>query len=284
MIPPDPDTSTWGVSVSHCAFAEIPPGMPYPPRQLLLPGEPAFSWSKGRMLDEYQLIYISGGRGVFESKQTGRVAIQAGHVLVVFPGVWHRYRPAVAAGWEENRIGFEGKVADKTVRAFFSPAKPVITVGQSRELKDLIRSMAGLVDKAPACCHQIIAARAMEAIALVRSLSMALRPADKHTAEKIQRAREYLNQHCKENIDIKDLAAKLGLSESRLRAVFKGETGVAPHQYLLNIRMNLARHWLTDSSLTIGQIAEELGFSSVFYFSRLFKNKVGCAPSVYRKR
>ena len=284
VIPPDPDTAAWGVSVSHCAFAEIPPDSPYPPSPLLRPGEPAISWTKGRVVDEYQLIYISGGRGMFDSKETGRVAIRAGQVMLIFPGVWHRYRPVVSAGWEENRIGFQGAVADKTIRTFFFFFLPVFTVGQNRELKDLIRSMAGLVDKAPACCHQIIAARTMEVIARVRSLSMALRPMDKHTFEKIQRAREYLDQHCKEDIDIEKLAASLGMSQSRLRTVFKEDTGVAPYQYMLNIRMTLARHWLTDSNLTIGQIAEALGFSSVFYFSRLFKNKIGCPPSVYRKR
>jgi AraC-like DNA-binding protein len=251
---------------------------------LLRPDEPAFSWPNGRTVDEYQLIYISAGRGMFESKETGRVAIRAGQVILVFPGVWQRYRPVASAGWEENRIGFQGAVADKTIRTFFAPNNPVITVGQSRELKDLIRSMAGLVDKGPACCHQIVAARTMEVIALVRSLSMALRPADKHTAEKVRRAREYLNQHLKEDIDIEKLAANLGMCQSQLRTVFKEDTGVAPYQYLLNIRMNLARHWLTESNLPISQIADELGFSSVFYFSRLFKSKIGCPPSVYRKR
>ncbi len=168
--------------------------------------------------------------------------------------------------------------------AFFPPEKAVIWVGHDRELLDLMRSVSGLLEQAPAGYQQLMGARTMEALALVRSRAMTVHPVSGEAARKVQQARQYLAKHSRESIDMAGLARDLGLSYSRFRALFKQHTGVAPHQYQLDIRLNLARYWLVDSNLSVTKIAEELGYSSVYYFSRLFKKKVGCPPAAYRQR
>ena len=124
----------------------------------------------------------------------------------------------------------------------------------------------------------------MEVLAHVRALAMSYRRIDRVVARKVQQAREYFLEHKGESIDMVTLARNLGMGYSRFRSVFKEQTGVAPHQYQLDIRLNLARHWLIDSALPVAEIADKLGFSSIQYFSRLFKRKEGCSPSSYRKR
>ena len=168
--------------------------------------------------------------------------------------------------------------------AFFSPAKAVIRVGEDKELKELIRSISRLMSQAPAGYQQMMGARTTGALALVRSRSMSYNSVDREAARKVNTARAYLAKHYREAIDMAGLASRLGLSYSRFRALFKAHTGAAPHQYQIDIRLNLARHWLVDSNMIVTKMAEELGFSSAYYFSRLFKKKVGCPPGADRKR
>lgn len=281
-LPIEEDALRWGLHVLDAGFADIPPGLSYPPGRH--PEEYLFSWDKGRTLQEYQLVYITQGRGIFETSETGRVRIAAGQVFLLFPGVWHRYRPVRTQGWEENWIGFNGDVARRIMGAFFSPEKAVIRVGYDQELRDLIRSVANLMQEVPAGYQQLMAARTMETLALVRSRAMSYHSTDREGTQKVQRARHYLLEHSAEPIDMSGLARQFGLSYSRFRSLFKEHTGTAPHQYQLDIRINKARELLCRSSLSITEIAERVGFSSVYYFSRLFKKREACSPSSYRER
>jgi AraC-like DNA-binding protein len=281
-LPAEKDALRWGICVLDAGHTTVPPGAPYPVG--LHPAGYLFSWKEGRTLSEYQLVYITRGRGVFETRQTGRVRVEAGQVLMLFPGVWHRYRPVRKQGWTENWIGFNGDVADRIMGSFFSPAKPVLRVGHDQELQDVIRSVAGVMRQAPPGYQQIIGARTMEALALIRAKALNASPSDRDLARKVQQARSHLAQHYREAVDMHVLARSLGLSYSRFRAVFKAQTGTSPQQYLINIRLNLARYWLTDSDLTVSEIAANLGFSSAYYFSRLFRMKKGACPSAYRDR
>lgn len=283
-LPAESDALRWGLYVVDCGFGTIAPHADYPGSTTGHPVEYVFSWDSGRILQEYQLVYISEGRGTFESEPSGRCRVEAGHVFLVFPGVWHRFRPLPAVGWQENWIGFGGDVADRIMQQFFSPEKPLIRVGHDYELQDLIRSISGLANEAPPGYQQVVGARTMLALAHVRSRTMSLRPVDREVAKKVQEARHYLATHYDQKVDLEKLARRLGMSYSRFRMLFKAHTGVAPHQYLLDVRLNLARHWLTDSNLTVSEIADRLGFSTVYYFSRLFKKRTGASPSTYRRR
>ena len=127
-----------------------------------------------------------------------------------------------------------------------------------------------------------MAARTTEALALVNSRAMNTHRVDRQVSQKVQQARYHLLEHSAEDIDMEALARSLGLSYSRFRSIFKNHTGTAPHQYQLNIRMNKAHDLLLHSDLSISEISDRLGFSSAYYFSRLFKKRHTCSPSAYR--
>ncbi|MBI9019672.1 MAG: helix-turn-helix transcriptional regulator [Verrucomicrobia bacterium] len=83
-------------------------------------------------------------------------------------------------------------------------------------------------------------------------------------------------------VTVADLADALGLSESRLRAVFKETAGIPLGSYIQNYRINRSMSLLRTSTLSITDVAEEAGFGSPQAFSRIFKKETGQTPRSYR--
>ncbi len=102
----------------------------------------------------------------------------------------------------------------------------------------------------------------------------------------IMRYTEYLNENfSRTDLRISDLANHFHLSETHMRRIFKKELGVSPVEYLAEIRMGNAKRLLaTQRNLSIGQVALECGYTSIYYFSNTFRDKVGCSPSTYREQ
>lgn len=75
---------------------------------------------------------------------------------------------------------------------------------------------------------------------------------------------------------------KQGLSESRFRTLFSAYCGEAPKSYLNRRRLIKAKELLLGSNEKISAIAIRVGFSDPYYFSRKFRQEVGCSPSAHR--
>lgn len=100
--------------------------------------------------------------------------------------------------------------------------------------------------------------------------------------ERAQRAAEYLATHPHEPFDLARLAAHCGLSASRLSHLFKAELGTTPQRYSEDVRLTIARQLVTQTTLPIGAIAAEVGFTDPLYFSRRFRQKHQQPPSALR--
>ncbi|NCA93509.1 AraC family transcriptional regulator [bacterium] len=94
---------------------------------------------------------------------------------------------------------------------------------------------------------------------------------------------KYINENFRSKLTIEMLAKEFSLSESCLSKTFKRETGYNVSEFILNTRINEAKHLLGSTKLSVNDIAEELGFSSANYFGLIFKQKAGVSPLTYRK-
>ncbi len=79
------------------------------------------------------------------------------------------------------------------------------------------------------------------------------------------------------------LARAVGLSPDHFSRMFRRLRGVTPREFILQARIESAQDLLRSSNHSIGRIAEILGYSDVYFFSRQFKEKVGVSPSTFRK-
>jgi len=80
------------------------------------------------------------------------------------------------------------------------------------------------------------------------------------------------------------LAERAGVSEATLARAFRAVTGRGPIDYLIELRMSHARRALRTSRAKVGEIAAQVGIPNIYYFSKLFKKRVGCSPLQYRTR
>jgi AraC family transcriptional regulator len=84
-------------------------------------------------------------------------------------------------------------------------------------------------------------------------------------------------------IDYTALAEELGTSPATFRRRFREATGTSPHEYRLHCRGAEARRLLGESDLPIKQVAMQLGYRDVYFFSRQFRQFTGVPPAAYRR-
>lgn len=94
----------------------------------------------------------------------------------------------------------------------------------------------------------------------------------------------YMNKRITEPITIEEICHEFYISRSSLQALFKTHLNTSPKNYLLNIKLQKSKELIRENHYTISEIAYRLGFSSIHYFSRLFKKYFNITPSAYLKK
>ena len=92
----------------------------------------------------------------------------------------------------------------------------------------------------------------------------------------------YIHQNFKSRIDVEQLAEMEHMSGTVFREVFHRHTGVSPNEYIIRQRMSAACRMLLQTGENVGAVAAAVGYQDPFYFSRIFKKKVGMTPGEYR--
>ena len=94
---------------------------------------------------------------------------------------------------------------------------------------------------------------------------------------------KYFSEHYQENISLDDIINSVNISKSHFIRIFREYTNHTPMDYLNHFRIERAKELLCQTELSIKNISIDVGFSDEFYFSRLFKKRVGVSPQHYRK-
>lgn len=272
----------WGLTISTVGREEIAPGEAYPTK-----GHTDgyyFDLQKGRILDEYQLLYQPEGEGVFCSAHLPETKIKAGDIFLLFPGEWHSYHPSGTKGWKSYWIGFKGKNIDDRVKAgFLSPEKPIYHVGYSNEIIALYEEAYKTAQEEVAFAQQTMAGIVNHLIGKMYSLerNIVLSKDTKHV-DMINKARLRIRESLEDTLTIQEIAQELGISYSSFRKLFKECTGMAPAMYQQSLRLQRAKELLSTTDESIKEIAYRLNFESPDYFSAKFKNQTGMKPSDFR--
>jgi len=272
----------WGLYLTTAGESRIPPDFDYPPRGH--PGGYQFDWRKGRVLREYQIVYISAGQGKLETGRQ-RWRIEAGSAFILHPGVWHRYRPDARTGWNEHWVGCDGPVVRNLARCgFFSPRRPVQRVRDEDLLLAAFSSVIEAIHAGRPALQQVAAGATLYIMSLLYSARQPGQGGPQPVARAIHAAMRQMADPAHDQLPLSHLARGLGVSYTWFRRTFAHHTGLSPHQYRLQLKVGRARALMSETTLTVKEVAFRSGFESEQYFCRLFRRKTGLAPGEWRRR
>lgn len=278
----NPRDVQWGLTVSTVGYEDIGVADTYPTRGHAVGYY--FDIDKGRVLNEYQLLYITEGEGIFNSAHAKDIPLKAGDLFLLFPGEWHTYHPTGKNGWKSYWIGFKGKNVDDRVKAgFLSVDKPIYHVGFSADIIRLYEEAYKRAQEEAPYSQQILAGIVNHLVGLMYALERSMELSkDPTRVDMINLARLRIRESLEVDLTIQQVAEELGVSYSNFRKLFKEFTGISPALYQQDLRLQRAKELLATTTLSIKEIAYRLRFESPDYFSSKFKIKTGKKPSEFR--
>lgn len=276
-----PEDKQWGIFLTVSGKYSATPNSTYPQKKH--PSGYYFDWHSGRVLSEYQLIFISEGKGIFQT-DSGEFEVNAGTIIVIEPGTKHRYKPDTKTGWTEYYVGFDGKLAEHFISNTFNDLRhqPVHHCDNHLEILDSYQKIYDLVRTQKPGYHQIASGLILKMLGYVNAQLKSKNFEGMQVESLINDAKSHIWEHVHENVDMKKFSKSHSVSYSYFRKVFKLYTGIAPHQYCLDLKIMRAKELLVFSGKSVKEITYELGFDSIHYFSRLFKKKTGVSPSQFK--
>jgi AraC-like DNA-binding protein len=259
----------------------IAPHTAYPPRKNDHPAvfRPV---AEGRVLPEFQMVYISEGRGVFKSE--GKTwAVKPGSVMLVLPEIKHLYKPDFETGWHEYWVGFNGDYFKRLLeQGIFSRERMFFDTGLHDNILVIFNQIFDEI-RAQRPLYQFKACAGI--LSLISEVLAHDRRRDQpgYYQKITDKAKYLMEKNIFGAINIAAISDQIGVSASRLNEIFKTHTGMTPYQYYIHIKINKASIVLEEEDIPVQTVALRLGFDDPYYFSRLFKNKTGIVPSKWRK-
>ncbi len=236
----------------------------------------------GRAMKSHALMYILKGEGSFEDEKTPRRRVRPGTFFYLYPNRWHNFDPDPGRCWTEYWVVFDGHEAQRRFGTLFPEKGVIFEHGVDARWVEAYERLYELWFFQPDASrfyidlllHQILA----DCYAAAHKLDFTV-PADIW-----DRAKKALRRKLKEkSFDFEAFAKAEGLSYGGFRKSFRHRLGMAPKQYFLMLKIDRAKELLARPGRSVKETAYELGFEDPYYFSRIFKKKVGVSPDLYRK-
>lgn len=271
----------WGMYVTTVGCSRVEPNDQYPNQ--VHPESHRLTWNRGRILNDYYVVFISKGKGTYGSAHNELQEVVAGNCFLLYPEVRHRYKPDPNHGWEEYWVGFNGTYMEYLMgKGLFDRNKPIVDLGFNADILILYKKLIDTIQASLVGYPQQVAGVVMQILGLVSQRSRYNAGGNDPVAQLIAKAKFILQESFENALDMEKLATQLPMGYSAFRKAFKKATGQSPNQYHLHLRMERARNLLLVTTLNINEIADQTGFESIFYFSKLFKKKHGVSPKNYR--
>lgn len=238
--------------------------------------------------DSYLLGFTEHGVQQFECRRT-RVHSMPGQVFMLEPGDVHDGHAPSEGGFTYSMLYLKPDWLAREFRAWSSDAPAAGHMSFPATLVDdvaLVTSISTLFDVLREQEMRVVRQAAIDGLFAHLSRHLDWRVGREHelTLPAVaQRAREYLHAHVEEDIGLDDLAASCEVDRFRLTRAFKASFGLAPHAYLIQLRLARARQLLAAGALP-ADVAHTLCFADQSHLGRWFRRAYGLTPSHYGKR
>lgn len=229
--------------------------------------------------DDHLLIYCRAGQGWLQTTD-GRLAVGGGDLLLLPKGQAHLYGADPARPWTLYWVHFDGELVADFLRPLGKG--PLWRIGVQPRLLAEFDALLNLRKQGLSLPHFIYAAHQLQALLA----SLAVLPARVQLKSgrvlDVDAVQAMMRAHLHDSLNLDELAAQFKLSRFHFAKTYRALTGHAPIQDFIQLKMAHACRLLDEGEQGIRQVAEQLGYDDVYYFSRLFRKVVGMAPSHYR--
>lgn len=230
-----------------------------------------------------ELFYIIGGKGQFLINDQ-LYPVNTNHLVIINPNVIHTEVSLNAQPLEYIVLGVDGieLSISGTSNGQFCILDHFESLDMASCLRNILREMEmkqpGYEDVCQAFMEILI-------IRLMRSTGLSL-PSETSavsTNRQCAAVRRYIDLHFKEALTLEQLAEEGHMNKFYLSHAFKREYGVSPINYMISRRIEESKYLLAETDLSLSQIAQLLGFSSLSYFSQVFHRTQSVSPKEYRQ-
>lgn len=271
----------WGLYTTVVGKSNTLAGVEYP--QQNHPTGYSFDWDRGRTLSEYQFVYITDGEGIYED-ESGTYSVKAGSMIILERSRWHRYRPNIETGWIEHFVGFDGSLVEHFYSIMPNVSRGgVLYCGFSEDIISIYTKISEVVKENSPEFQQIASGLVIQLFAKVSAILTNKNFAGKPIERLIKKVQCKMRDNVDGDLNLPEIVERNNISYSHFRKMFKAYTGKAPNQYYIELKILKSKELLLSTNKSIKEISSELGFESTYYFSRLFKQKVGVPPSKIRE-
>lgn len=234
---------------------------------------------------EWILIFCTQGRGqvVFDGTTW---PVTRGTMVLLPPAKAHTYYADADQPWDIFWVHFAGDHVDDYLPQEAASESIVVQTRTDHEdmamlmsqFWEMIRTLSGGFSYAAVFYAAQILSATLAYLSFHSPQAQTTPIGNEHVTQAIQ----YVYDHLDSKVSLHVLAAQVNVSPSYLNRVFQANVGSSVTQFVTKIKVQQAEHYLIDSTLSIQQIAQRLGFSDPYYFSRVFKRNVAISPRTYR--
>ena len=230
-----------------------------------------------------ELFYILGGKGQFLIEDR-LYPVNTNNLVIINPNVTHTEVSLNAQPLEYIVLGIEG--VELSITGSSNGQFCILDHFESMDITSCLRNILREMElKQPG--YEDICQAFMEIliIRLMRSTSLSV-PAEPQNSignHQCAAVRRYIDLHFKEPLTLELLAEEAHMNKFYLSHAFKREFGVSPINYMISRRLEESKYLLAETDLSMSQIAQLLGFSSLSYFSQVFHRTQNISPKEYRR-
>lgn len=226
------------------------------------------------------LIYCTEGKA-FLNVEGAPYTVTSGDLLLLPAGASHRYTADPDHPWTIHWVHYTGPLANEFHQYMgFRHGTLIRHLGrQPRLLVDFngLLSVRQTGFRTKGLIHASNRLRQLLAAVPINANETGLaRQAELDTIH------NYMREHLEERLTLNQLAELSGLSPAHFATRYREQTGTAPIQHFLHLKVERACELLDSTSRTFADISRQLGYDDAYYFSRLFKKVMGTSPSDYR--
>ena len=230
-----------------------------------------------------ELFYIVGGAGQFLIEDQ-LYPVQPGNLVIINPNVPHTEVSLNAQPLEYIVLGIDGieLAASEASNGQYNILDSFESVEISSCLRNILREMelknTGYLDICQAYL-EILILRLMRSMELTDTATTQTNVGNRQCAA----VKRYIDMHFKEALTLELLAEEAHMNKFYLSHSFKKEYGVSPINYMISRRIDESKYLLAETDLSLSQIAQLLGFSSLSYFSQVFRRTQSVSPKEFRQ-